>query len=168
MQSRAATFAAFAPRTCLWLLAGWAVAGCSGAHEPAQTPPPPTRASVAPTTDVPALLNKSIDELRARLGPVQALPPAYRDPLTAVVGAARPGGIDSLLAFRTGGLTLVASYDARTRRVRDLVLLGRHEDSLMARASLRPSAPAYLLLPVYFVGRPSRFMGLRVVSARQN
>jgi hypothetical protein len=75
-----------------------------------------------------------------------------------------PSKSDSLLAFRTGGLTLIASYNAHTRQVRDLLVLGHQEDSLMARASLRANTNEYLLLPVFLTNRPNRLVGLRVVK----
>ncbi len=150
-------------RAGLRLVACWAVAGCSGSHEPAQTSPTP-RSSVAPTANVPALLGKSIDGLRGKLGAAQALPPNYSDPLSAIITASPTGKTDSLSAFRVGGLILVASYDARTRQVRDLLVLGRHEDSLMAQASLRAGARNYLIMPVFYANKHNHLLGLRVIS----
>lgn len=154
-------------RAGLQLVACWVVVGCSGSHEPAQTSPTP-RSSIAPAANVPALLGKSIDGLRSKLGAAQALPPSYSDPLTAIITASPTGRTDSLLAFRTGGLTLVASYDARTRQVRDLLVLGRHEDSLMARASLQADARNYLVMPVFSANRRNHLLGLRVISTGRN
>ncbi len=74
--------------------------------------------------------------------------------------------MDSLVAFRSGGLTLVASYNIRTGQVRDLLVLGRHEDSLMARASLRTNARNYLIMPVFLANKPNHLLGLRIVSVR--
>ncbi|TDN40552.1 hypothetical protein E4631_10455 [Hymenobacter sp. UV11] len=147
-----------------WQLAAcWAIAGCSGTHEPVQTAPTLPRASVAPTANVPAMLGKSIDSLRSQLGPAQALPANYTDPLTTISAAPTT---DSLAAFRTGGLTIVASYNAQTRRVRDLLVLGRHEDSLLARASLRASAHNYLIMPVFFANKPTHLLGLRIITTK--
>lgn len=151
-------------RVSLLLAACWVIAGCSGSHEPTQTVPTPPRASITPTTNVPALLGKSIDDLRSKLGPAQALPANFKDPLLTVTGASSVA--DSLAAFPTGGLTVVARYDARTRQVRDLLVLGSHEDSLMARASLRASARRYLLMPVFFADRPSHLVGLRIITVK--
>ena len=152
-------------RQAAGILAGSAsaLAACSGAHEPARVPVSggAARSTVAPTANVPALLGKSIDGLRRDLGPA-ALPKDFVDPLLALADSAQLP--DSIKAFRTGGLTIVASYDARTRQVRDLLLLGRHEDSLMGRASLRSNAAEYLVLPVFCVGSPNRLLGLRVVA----
>ncbi|AMR26041.1 hypothetical protein A0257_02280 [Hymenobacter psoromatis] len=164
MRDRAKNLLAHGYRTSLRLAACWAVAGCSGAHEPAQTAPTPPRASVVATANVPALLGKSIDSLRGKLGPAQALPANYKDPLETITAAAPT--TDSLAAFRTGGLTVVASYDARTRQVRDLLVLGQHEDSLLARASLRASARNYLIMPVFFANKPGHLLGVRVVAIK--
>ncbi len=151
-------------RTGLSLVACWIAAGCSGAHEPAQAPPTPPHASIAPTANVPALLGASIDELRTKLGATYALPPDFVDPGAKNTMGLLPSKSDSLLAFRTGGVTLVASYNAHTRQVRDLLVLGHQEDSLMARASLRANTNEYLLLPVFLTNRPNRLVGLRVIK----
>lgn len=157
MQLGGAHLASRLRRATASLAAGsWlALSACSGTHEPAQTPAASQpRGSIAPTTNVPALVGASIDGLRRRLGPTQPLPAGFGDPVMAP---------DSVLAFRTGGLLLLASYDARTRQVRDLLLLGRHEDSLMARATLRTSSPSYLVLPVFRTGSANHLLGLRVI-----
>lgn len=149
-----------------WLLgAGLALGAgaCSGAHEPAQRSPETTqpRAVIKPTADVPALLGHSIDELRRRLGPAQELPAAFG----RIRQDSSPYPSDSAVMFRTGGLQLIASYDIRTRVISDLLLLGRHEDSLMHRAALRADARNYLVLPVFQANRPGLLLGLRVIPA---
>jgi hypothetical protein len=118
------------------------------------------RARVAPTADVPALLGASIDGLRQRLGPSQPLPPH----IAAALPDATLRLADSVATFRTGGLTLVASYNARSRQVRDLLLLGHHEDSLMGRAHLRANSPNYLIMPVFAAGNSFRLLGLRIIT----
>ena len=148
------------------LLAGGLVAGCSGAHEPTQQTTTPPRAAITPTANVPALLGTSIDGLRRRLGAGQPLPPGFADPLSVALAANSTAHVDSQAAFRTGGLMLVASYNAHTRQVSDLLLLGQHEDSLMGRASLRTNAHDYLVLPVFRTDKPTHLLGLRIVQAR--
>ncbi|MGI4835754.1 MAG: hypothetical protein ACRYFK_20040 [Janthinobacterium lividum] len=156
-----------------WLLAAslagasWLVGSCSGAHEPVQRGPETTRLrpEIKPTANVPALLGKSIEELRRRLGAAQPLPLIFTD-LTLYDNLA-PQPTDSVLVFRTGGLLLAASYNTRSRRVNDLLLLGRHEDSLMHRATLRADAPGYLILPLFYPKRPGALLGLRVIPAER-
>lgn len=139
------------------------LAACSGAHEPRHVPGGSTHVQVAPTADVPALLGASIDGLRQRLGAPRPLPAA----LAAALPEARLALPDSATTFRTGGLTLVASYNARSREVRDLLLLGHHEDSLMGRAHLRADAPNYLVMPVFYNGNAFRLLGLRVIATKR-
>ncbi|RZK28621.1 MAG: hypothetical protein EOO63_10835 [Hymenobacter sp.] len=124
------------------------------------------RLATPPATNVPALLGMSIDKLSERLGPSQHLPPGFANPLEVVVSAADLNRQDSLASFRTGGLTVLASYDAHTRQVRDLLLLGQREDSLMAQGTLRANARDYLVLPVFRVNKPGRLVGLRVVALK--
>lgn len=137
----------------------WWLVGCSGAHEPTQLASATAHAAVTPTTNVPALLSSSIDGLRSRLGATHPLPAGFPGPLSDGLAST-----DSLLAFRTGGLQLVATYNARTREVRDLLVLGQQEDSLMGRATLRSSARDYLVLPVFRPDNPNRLLGLRVIA----
>jgi len=139
------------------------LAACSGAHESRHVANgSSTQVQVTPTTDVPALLGASIDGLRQRLGATMPLPATLANALPE----ARLALQDSVTTFRTGGLTLVASYNARSRQVRDLLLLGHHEDSLMARARLRTNAPNYLVMPVFYAGSSFRLLGLRVIATK--
>lgn len=140
---------------------GLLLLGCSGGREPHHMPASvAVHAQVTPTTNIPALLGASIDGLQQRLGPSRPLPPH----LTAVLPETAFNLTDSLTTFRTGGLTLIASYDARSRQVRDLLLLGHHEDSLMGRAHLRANAPNYLVMPVFYADKSFRLLGLRVIA----
>ena len=159
MTKRAVLFPAW------WLVAGGGLAACSGAHEQAQVAATTARMSVA-TTNVPALLGLSIDELRQRLGAAQLPPASLIDPNGALMGQREQAMQDSVVTFQTGGLTLAASYDPRTRQVHDLLVLGRHEDSLMAKAALRSNASTYLVLPVFRVNEPNSLLGLRVVATK--
>ncbi len=152
----------------LWsaVAAGALLAGCSGAHEPPHmhmSGSSAGHASIAPTTDVPALLGVTIDGLRRQLGTPRPLPPGIqRYEATGVL----LGTPDSIATFQTGGLLVIANYDAHSRQVRDLLLLGHHEDSLMARASLRANATTYLVMPVFHKGSPYRLLGLRVIATK--
>ncbi len=142
-----------------------ALSACSGAHEPVHAPTASRpRGIITPTANVPALVGASIDALRRRLGPAYPLPPGFDDPIMAAAdNAAAP---DSVAAFRTGGLLLVANYNAHTRQVRDLLLLGQHEDSLLAKAALQTSNANYLVLPVFQAGSANRLLGLRVIATK--
>jgi hypothetical protein len=152
------------PRLGGWLLLGgvW-LSACSGTHEPVQTPLA-AHARVAATANVPALVGLSIDNLQRRLGPTQPVPVAFATP-AAILGADDSlTSQDSVASFKAGTLTLIACYSSRTRQVHDLLLLGHHEDSLMARAALRPNASKYLVLPVFGTNKPNYLVGLRVVA----
>jgi hypothetical protein len=140
-------------------LASLLLANCSSSHEPPRAPASgPARVLVAPTTNVPALLGKSIDGLRQQLGARQPLPADLPDLEMSITSP------DSVATFQTGGLILVASYDARSREVRDLLLLGHHEDSLMGRANLRTNATDYLIMPVFYGNNSHRLIGLRIIK----
>ncbi|QKG56246.1 hypothetical protein GKZ68_06065 [Hymenobacter sp. BRD128] len=145
----------------LLLASGW-LGACSGAHESTQTATA-VHAGAAPTTNVPALVGLSIDDLYSRLGAKQPLPVSLANAAEVLSAVNQATKQDSLATFKTGGLTLIANFNASTRQVRDLLLLGHHEDSLMARATLRSSATQYLVLPVFASNRPNYLLGLRIV-----
>jgi hypothetical protein len=141
--------------------------GCSGAHEQHRVPlPPAEHVQVAPTTDVPALLGISIDGLRQRLGTPQPLPKRFATSEASRLLYTSQGRLDSLMVFRTGGLVVLASFNIHSRQVRDLLLLGRHEDSLMGRARLQPNAANYLVMPVFHDNRSFRLLGLRIIPTK--
>jgi|GEM_PF-877937 len=137
---------------------------CSGAHEHVQRSPDAPRSArvvVAPTTNLPKLLNQPIEMLQQQLTALPVLPGSLID--ATRLNDLAPRVTDSLLTFRAGGLLLIASYDIQTRRVHDLLLLGHHEDSLMQRAALRFDATNYLVLPAFQMRRKSKFVGLRII-----
>ena len=71
--------------------------------------------------------------------------------------------LQTLRFFRYRSLDVLVSYDAGTRRLHDLLLLGANEDLLMQRAGLSAEASNYLLLPAFHSRRPTQMLGLRVV-----
>lgn len=156
-----------------WLLGaclgtGLALAACSGTHERVQRSPDVPhykRVVVAPTTNLPKLLNQPIEQLRQQLTALPVLPGALID--ATRMSDLAPRATDSLLTFRAGGMLLIASYDIQTRRVHDMLLLGHHEDSLMQRAALRFDATNYLVLPAFQMRRTSKFLGLRIIPVSQ-
>jgi hypothetical protein len=115
--------------------------------------------------DVPSLLALSIDGLNQRIGPHRPVPAGFVDPVLVPL-AKRNEQLDSTLLFRHKGLELVASYDYRTRRVSNLLLLGSDEDKLMAEANLRLNSERYLVMPVFEMNRISSLMGVRVIAAQ--
>jgi hypothetical protein len=150
-------------RTVAWLLVSGSLGACSRSHEPMQTTLVATHAAVAATANVPALLGLSIDDLHSRLGSQRPLPGSFSTLPEMPQAANELTNADSLTSFQAGGLTLIANYNAHTRQVHELLVLGHHEDSLMARAALRSSASHYLVLPIFASSRPNYLLGLRIV-----
>ena len=117
---------------------------------------PPGRALVA----VPALLKLSVDELTRHVGSPQEVPATVQAALSQMPVF---DPTDSTRFFRFRALDMVVSFDAATRRLNDLLLIGSNEDQLMQRAGLSADAASYLLLPVFHAHRPMQLLGLRVV-----
>ena len=142
---------------------GWA---CSGAHEKPKdrngAVGGPAR-KLALVLDVPAMVGASIDELRRQLGPAGAVPNQLADP-AALAHVRNADAYDSAAAFRRRGVTVVATFDTRTRQVSDLLVLGKNEQTVIQQANLDVDSPDYLLLTVFDAHNTSRFLGLRVVS----
>ena len=153
--------------TRLLFLGVLGLAACSGAHEPAHDlavrPAQPPVGRETAGVSVPGLLNLTIDEMSQRLGPRLPLPAGFIDPTLALL-VPRHESMDSAALFRCRGLALVASYDHRSRRVSDLLLLGTDEEALMSRAQLELGADHYLVLPVFQERHPTRLLGLRVLA----
>ncbi|MBD2720616.1 hypothetical protein IC234_00635 [Hymenobacter sp. BT189] len=142
---------------------------CSGSHEPQRVVASraPAGGPTQPGVDVPALLNLSIDEMNARVGPALPLPTDFVDP-TVTAQSQRSGALDSMALFRSRGLAMIVAYDHRSREVNDLLLLGSNESDLMNRARLQLGADRYLVLPVFQVRRPTQLLGLRVLPVALN
>lgn len=149
----------------LGVAAGLGLAACSGTHDShrlsaaAQAKPAP----VPQEYDVPSLVGLSADELAARLGPPQPAPADYHDPVAQPLEQ-RSSLRDSSALFRAGELPIVATFDAKSHHVIDLVVLGANEEQLIQRANLSLTAPKYLLLSVFRARPAGSFLGLRVVA----
>ncbi|SFP72461.1 hypothetical protein [Hymenobacter arizonensis] len=144
------------------------VGACSGSHEPAHdrtTGTAPAMVQHKIILDVPSLLTLSIDGLNQKIGPHRPVPAGFVDPILVPL-AKQNEQLDSTLLFRHKGLALVASYDYRTRRVSNLLLLGSDEDKLMAEANLSLNSERYLVLPVFEANHISNIMGVRVIATQ--
>ncbi|MBH8556512.1 hypothetical protein [Hymenobacter negativus] len=142
------------------------VGACSGAHEPNHDRAAPSAAAPAlklPQLNVSALLPLTIDEISQQLGPRLPVPDSFTDP-TRVPSIHSDERLDSTVLFQHRGLTMVVGYDARTRRVNELLLMGSNENELMTRSGLRLNSPDYLVLPFFQRNRPTQLMGLRVLA----
>lgn len=142
------------------------VGACSGAHEPNHDRAAPAEATAAlklPRLNVSALLPLTIDEISRRLGPRLPVPDTFVDP-TRVPSIHTDEQPDSTALFQSRGLAMVVAYDARTRRVNELLLMGSNENELMTRSGLLLNSPEYLVLPFFQRRRPTQLMGLRVLA----
>ncbi|SET00220.1 hypothetical protein [Hymenobacter actinosclerus] len=125
-----------------------------------------TEAGRNATVDVPALVGRNIDQLRRTMGaPKETREQAIGlEPTAAQMKATK--GQDWINTFERNGTTLVVTFDASTRKVRDIVLLGSDEDTLLREANLSLTSPEYLVLPVMSPGNSTELIGMRVVARR--
>ena len=68
--------------------------------------------------------------------------------------------------FEKNGTTLIVSFNAHTRKVHDITILGDSEDELMRRGKLTLTALNYIVVPVLNPQNTSRVLGLRVIPLR--
>ena len=158
----------FTPRSlpALFLLIG-AIAACTGTQTATEAGSPAVARAetVAPTSvNLPLLVGRSIDQVRRTLGPpretkAQAI---GLEPTDEQMKATK--GQDWINTFEKNGTTVVVTFDARTRKVNDLVVLGSDEDELMGRASLSLTDAAYTVQPIANPKNDRELIGLRVVG----
>jgi hypothetical protein len=115
---------------------------------------------------MPALVGRNIDQVRRALGPPVETKdePIGIEPTAEQMKATK--GEDWINTFEKNGSTVVVTFNAKTRRVLDMVLIGSNEDELMRRGNLSLTAQNYLVLPVTDPKNADKVSGLRVVSRR--
>ncbi|RTQ47746.1 hypothetical protein EJV47_17655 [Hymenobacter gummosus] len=123
----------------------------------------PERAS-ARRLNAPALVGRSIDQVRRQLGPPRetAAQAVGLEPTAQQLRATKGEGW--INTFEKDGTTIIVTFNARTREVRDFVLLGDNEEELTRRAGLQLVDEDYLVLPVADPAAPSKIIGVRVVK----
>lgn len=157
----------FVSRLLSILLLPLAAAACTGAQTAAETGSPAvSRAATVAATSVnlPLLVGRSIDQVRRTLGPpretkAQAI---GLEPTAEQMRTTK--GQDWINTFEKNGTTVVATFDARTRQVNNLVVLGDDEDELLGRASLSLTDTAYTVQPIANPKNNRELIGLRVVK----
>ncbi|MBT9393760.1 hypothetical protein KLP40_11355 [Hymenobacter sp. NST-14] len=149
------------------LLAG--TAACSGSQSASERSSPTAGSVEAARTaavDLPALMGRNIDQVRRKLGP----PKEGRDQSIGLEPTAEQmqatKGQDWINTFDQSGLTIVTTFNARTRKVRDMVVVGNDEDEILRRANLSLTAPNYMVLPVADPSNSRAIIGMRVVDRK--
>ncbi|MGY2131983.1 hypothetical protein ACW9KT_07130 [Hymenobacter sp. HD11105] len=134
----------------------------------------PSAAAQAPAevlpvaVDVPTFVGYTIEEVRSRLGTPREsqLEPTVAAPKQRRGKSLRVADEGWTNTFETNGVTLAVTFNARTRRVRDIVLIGDNEAELMQRGNLILTAPAYIVLPVLNPIKTTELLGVRVIGRR--
>ncbi|RSK48849.1 hypothetical protein [Hymenobacter rigui] len=145
------------------------VAACSGSQSASESTSPVSgsvEASRAAAVDVPTLVGRNIDQVRRTLGP----PRETKDQKIGLEPTSEQmkstHGEDWINTFERNGTTVVATFNARTRKVRDLVVVGSDEDELLRNANLSLTAPGYMVLPVANPKNNREIVGMRVVARK--
>ncbi|RIY10463.1 hypothetical protein D0T11_09680 [Hymenobacter rubripertinctus] len=118
------------------------------------------------TVDLPDLMGRNIDQVRRKLGaPRESKEQAIGlEPTAEQMQSTK--GQDWINTFEQNGLTIVATFNARSRKVRDLVVVGSDEDEILRRANLSLTAPNYMVLPVANPSNNREIIGMRVVDRK--
>lgn len=143
------------------------LAACTGSQTASEADTPATgRAeAVAPGgLNLPLLVGRNIDQVRRNLG----APRETKDQKIGLEPTAEQmkatKGEDWVNTFEKNGTTIVATYNARTRKVNNLVVLGSDEDELMRRANLSLTDASYTVQPIADPKNPGSTVGLRVTK----
>lgn len=110
--------------------------------------------------DVPALMGKSIDQVRDALG-------NPNDRNTEPTDLQFSQGIrkwENL--FTRNGIELLVTFDAGSRQVVDFFIPGEDRVALMQLANVRHGEESYIVEFVRAIGDPSRFTGMKVIPVR--
>lgn len=149
------------------LLSG--VAACSGSQSISESSNPATGSAEASRTaavDVPSLVGRNIDQVRRSLGTPRETKDQKIGLEPTVEQMKATKGEDWINTFERNGTTVVATFNARTRKVRDLVVVGSDEDELLRNGNLSLTAPGYMVLPVANPQNNREIVGMRVVSRK--
>ena len=149
------------------LLSG--LGACTGSQSVSESSNPATGSTEASRTaavDMPSLVGRNIDQVRRTLG-------APRETKEQSIGLEPTAeqmkstkGEDWINTFERNGTTIVATFNARTRKVRDFVVVGADEDELLRNANLSLTAPDYMVLPVANPQNNREIIGMRVVARK--
>ncbi|UPL47843.1 hypothetical protein [Hymenobacter sublimis] len=145
------------------------MAACTGSQTISEPNDPSTgsvEAGRKAAVDVPALVGRNIDQVRRALG----TPQEARDQKVGAEPTAEQmkstKGEDWINTFERNGTTIVATFHARTRKVRDLVLVGTDEDEILRNGNLSLTATDYIVLPVVNPQNNRAIVGMRVVARK--
>lgn len=135
--------------------------GCMGTQTAAEVSAPAVRRLPQPVVfDLPALAGRSIDEMRQLLGPPQEAATRRQEPPTAA--PANPPDWDN--TFEKAGTTLQVHFNARTRKVLTLFLIGQDEETLLQRGNLELDASRrYIIMPIPDTTDRQRIIGIKLV-----
>lgn len=123
-------------------------------------------AAPAVVVDVPTLMGRNIDQVRRVLGPPREHQDQKVGPEPTPEQLKATHGEGWINTFERNGTTLVVTFNARTRKVRDLVLIGTDEDEILQKGNLSLTATEYIVLPVVNPQNNREIVGMRVVDRK--
>lgn len=139
------------------------LASCTSSQTAAEMSAPMSAASNSSFSLAP-LVGRNIDQVRRSLG----TPRETKDQKIGLEPNAEQlsltKGEDWVNTFDRNGTTIVATFNARTRKVRDLVVIGSDEDELLRRTNLSLTASDYSVQPIVNPKDATQTIGLRVTN----
>ncbi|TGD79761.1 hypothetical protein [Hymenobacter wooponensis] len=124
----------------------------------------PAKSAQPVAVDVAQLIGLSIDELRQVLGPAHEASADKRGLEPTAEQLRLTNGEGWINTFDHNGQTIVVAFHARTRKVRDIVLVGPNEEELMQRGNISLTSPHYIVLPFTESDSSEKVAGLRIVA----
>ncbi|GGF23878.1 hypothetical protein GCM10011383_39420 [Hymenobacter cavernae] len=109
------------------------------------------------------MLGCTIDQVRQKLG--SPLETAEQDlgPEPTEAQKHTPAGENWNNTFKNKGTTFIVSFNANTRKVHDIIVLGDDEDELMQRSNLTLTALNYIVVPVLNPENTNKVLGVRMI-----
>lgn len=114
--------------------------------------------------DVAQLVGLPIDEVRRILGPARESSSGNQGLEPTAEQLRLTNGEGWTNTFERNGQTVIVTFHARTRKVRDIVLVGTNEEELLQRGNLSLTATRYIVLPFTASDSATTISGLRIVA----
>ncbi|WP_135435298.1 hypothetical protein [Hymenobacter fodinae] len=136
----------------------------SAVETKAATATRPAKPTQPVAVDVTQLVGLSIDELRQVLGPAHEASTSKPGLEPTPAELKLTNGEGWINTFERNGQTIIVAFHARTRKVRDIVLVGTNEEELLQRGNLSLTSSRYIVLPFTQSDSAANISGLRVVA----
>lgn len=130
-----------------------AASGTSETQQPASTPEP----AIQPIFDIPALVGKNVDEVKAALGKPEQEDKPTQQQISLGINTGD-------LGYTKDGLGLLVNYDVTSKEALEFFLEGEDKAKLLAQGNLQEKSDTYVVEAVQVLNNPSEITGIKVMK----